>query len=301
MQAIILGARNLVAGPLARRLVAEGCAVTLCGRRRPLEAVDAPWQDFEGDWVVPPGARVFSLLPIWLLPPLIPRLKDAGWLVALSSASAVCYADSPDPEEQTLSARLRHAELQLIGAAAREKLPFTILRPTMIYGGGVDANLSAIVRFADRFGVFPLAGPAAGLRQPIHADDVAAAAVAAPRFAAARDRIFDIGGGEILAFRRLVERVLDAGGRQARLASMPTFLLKALFVLFGRPFRERYSTALFERMNRDQAVNIEPARKAFGFAPRALLPAPEDIPPRQVRRIIPAAVPGRGASARCGG
>ena len=313
MQAIILGAPTLVAGPLVRRLRAEGYSVTLCGRSPLPQPFDVAWSALDvtapGDWTAPEGSLVISSLPIWLLPPLIPRLKAARYLVAASSASAVCYADSPDPAEQDLSARLRISELRVIGAAAQVKLPFTILRPTMIYGGGVDANLSAILRFADRFGFFPLAGRAAGLRQPIHADDVAAAILAVPRFEQARDRIFDLGGGEVVRFRRMVEMVLEQAGRPVRLVSLPVPLLRTLYVLFGRSFRHRYSTAVFDRMNHDQAVKIDPARKAFGFAPRNLSLEPADIPPPQCRRLSVSEVVnrltpagwGRDASARYGG
>src|SRR3546814_18582512 len=87
----------------------------------------------------------------------------------------------------------------------------------MIYGQGREKNSSVMARFIRRFAFFPLFGSAQGLRQPIHAEDVAAACVVALQAPGAANRAYNLSGGETLAYRALVARVFAALGRPARL------------------------------------------------------------------------------------
>ena len=48
----------------------------------------------------------------------------------------------------------------------------------MIYGQGLDRNVSRAVKFIERFGIYPATLHADGLRQLVHADDLAVAALA---------------------------------------------------------------------------------------------------------------------------
>jgi len=75
--------------------------------------------------------------------------------------------------------RLMRAEAQLEQWAVERQIEWVILRPTLIYGYGRDMNISEIARFIQRFGFFPLIGGGAGLRQPVHSDDVIQACLSA--------------------------------------------------------------------------------------------------------------------------
>jgi len=43
-------------------------------------------------------------------------------------------------------------------------IEWVILRPTLIYGSGVDKSIEVMAKFIKRFGVFPLYGKGSGLR-----------------------------------------------------------------------------------------------------------------------------------------
>jgi nucleoside-diphosphate-sugar epimerase len=130
-------------------------------------------------------------LAAWLA--LQERVVARG-LVATSSMSA-SKRDSPVEADRALSARLRAGEAAVIAQCERLGIAWTILRPTMIYGAGLDRNLTPVARMARRTRVLPMP-QASGLRQPVHAEDVALAAIAAVRDGAAAGRIVEIGGGE---------------------------------------------------------------------------------------------------------
>jgi nucleoside-diphosphate-sugar epimerase len=116
-----------------------------------------------------------SLCPLWVTVELLDWLDSAGveQLAAVSSTSLVTKHRSGDPAERQLAARLARAEEALFNWAERRGVIATVLRPTMIYDGRSDNNVSAIAAWVRRCGWFPLCGSAEGLRQPVHADDVA--------------------------------------------------------------------------------------------------------------------------------
>jgi uncharacterized protein YbjT (DUF2867 family) len=135
--------------------------------------------------------------PIWVLPEHFSLLESCGLrrLLVLSSTSRFTKDDSSDVQEQAIAQRLADAEAQAQAWAASRGVEWVILRPTLIYGLGRDKNLCEMARFVRRFGFFPLLGAAQGLRQPIHAQDVASACLAALRAPAAANRAYNISGG----------------------------------------------------------------------------------------------------------
>jgi nucleoside-diphosphate-sugar epimerase len=278
----------MITPPLVQRLGAAGYQGHYLGRDPYPERFakrQSPffsWARFNaaepGDWMVPEGATVIATIPMTILRPLLPRLSGAGDIIAFSSTSAISYADSADPEERRFAATLLAAEQEVLAVAARCGARCTILRPTMIYGDGRDRTISSIVRFVDRFGLFPIAAPGRGLRQPVHADDLAAAAVAALQSDSARGQIFELSGADVLTFRDLVTSILLQTGRPVRILPLPARLLRWSFRLGGAFLPSGYLAGMFERMNIDQAFSHEAATRAFGYAPRGFRLSGEDIP-----------------------
>jgi len=128
-----------------------------------------------------------SFGPIWLLAPFLEqlalehpeRLHGLRGVIACSSSSAITKRFAANRFDRELVARLTTAEDQLIATCRRLELPCRILRPTLIYGRVgpyVDRNLSRLIGLMRRLPLLPL--PAhTGLRQPIHASQLAAVAL----------------------------------------------------------------------------------------------------------------------------
>ncbi|PTE26679.1 NAD-dependent epimerase/dehydratase family protein, partial [Staphylococcus equorum] len=55
----------------------------------------------------------------------------------------------------------------------RDKINITILRPTMIYGSSRDRNMNKLIKFIDRFPIYPIFGNGNNLMQPVNAKDLA--------------------------------------------------------------------------------------------------------------------------------
>lgn len=277
----VLGASGLVGECLLPMLERSGWEVSAFSRQPPgPPAGGIVWHETGGaTW--PPADFWICLAPVWVLPGYFDRLRQCGArrLVVLSSTSRFTKEGSSDRAEQEISRQLAEGESRLRTWAEGCGIEWVILRPTLIYGRGRDRNIAEIARFIRRFGFFPLLGDAAGLRQPIHAEDVAAACAAALASPAAANRAYDISGGETLPYREMVRRVFSALHRRTRLATIPLAVFRlAVACLRLLPRYRRWSAAMAERMSRDLVFDHADAARDLGFSPRPFRLAAEDLP-----------------------
>ncbi|HTK36632.1 MAG TPA: NAD-dependent epimerase/dehydratase family protein [Caulobacteraceae bacterium] len=271
---LVLGGTSLIGRFLLPRL-AEGARVAALSRDPPAEApagiawIKGALGDADLASRLPQAATVFSLSPIWLLPAALPTLLANGMtrLVAFSSTSLFTKQDSPDAHERTVAGRLAEGEAAAIASGAA----WTILRPTLIYAEGRDANVTRLARLIARFGVLPLAGRGEGLRQPVHADDLAEAALAAARAPAAANGAYDLPGGETLAYREMGARVFRALGKRPRLIAVPPLVWRMGLTL-ASPLLPGATAAMGVRMAEDLTFDGAPAARDFGWAPRPFRP-----------------------------
>lgn len=273
---LVLGATSLIGGHLLARLKAEDLDPVAFSRRPPSE--EACWiggdlKDADLDERLPVAATVFSLSPIWLLPPALPALKARGMerLIAFSSTSRFTKTDSPDAGERAVALELAGAEAAVETWCAANGVAWTILRPTLIYDEGHDENVSRIARLVRRFHLMPLSGRGEGLRQPVHAADLAAGALAAAHAPASRNRAYDLVGGETVTYRVMVDRVFEGLSKTPRSLPMPTWLFGLLMSL-AKPFYPGATTAMGTRMGQDLTFDSSDAVRDFGWAPRTFHP-----------------------------
>ncbi|MFT4179714.1 MAG: nucleoside-diphosphate sugar epimerase [Thermomonas sp.] len=194
-------------------------------------------------------------------------------VIAFGSTSADTKQDSSDAAEREVAASLRAAEARLFEVAQRRGIAATVLRPTLVYGLGRDANLSRIAALATRLHGFALPSDATGLRQPVHADDLAIAALACVDAPATHGRTYAVPGGDTMTYRDMVLRVLAALPARPRLFVLPPLLFRALLrVARMAGLASGFGDAALARMREDLAFDAEPARRDFGYAPRAFRP-----------------------------
>lgn len=224
------------------------------------------------DWI--------CVAPLWVLPACFPLLEAHGTkrIVALSSTSRFTKHGSSDAGEQEVARRLAQAEVEVQGWAEKHGVKWIILRPTLIYGGGRDKNITEIARFIRRFGFFPVFGKAQGLRQPIHADDVVAACLAALRNPRSDCRAYNISGGETITYREMVRRVFAAMGRSPRLLTVPMWAFRlSVMALQMAPRYRHWNVAMAERMNHDLVFDHGDVMTDLSFNPRPFHLIPEDL------------------------
>jgi nucleoside-diphosphate-sugar epimerase len=117
----------------------------------------------------------------------------------------------------------------------------------------------------------PLVGGAPGLRQPVHAEDLAIGAIAAAASSAAANRFYSLAGAETLAYREMIGRIFDGLRLPRRTISVPVFLWRAGFAL-ARPLFPGANVAMGLRMREDMTFDSTPAIRDFGWNPRPFKP-----------------------------
>ena len=291
----VLGATSIIGEYLLPILVEEGWDVVAFSRqvrytKQPLENCPIIWQlltksklsDISNVHQTEKQITYWiSLAPIWVLPEYFAMLLDYGakHVVAISSTSRFTKSVSSDPAEMELAECLAENEERLIAWTKKEKLTYIVLRPTLVYGLGRDKNVSVIAAFIRRFSFFSVFGAARGLRQPVHAQDVASGFVAALGARAAINRCYNISGGEVVTYREMICRIFSALGRKPRFMVFPLWIFRlAVFLLRIFPPFRHWSAAMAERMNQDIIFDHEDASRDLGFAPRPFRLSIEDIP-----------------------
>ena len=207
---LVCGASSQIGCFLLPELARTGATVLALSRTAQPGVAGATW--LQGALPQPPpaagvAASVCSFAPLdalarWIDAGAAPRLER---VVATSSMSAASKQASPVAAEREVSRRLREGEAALASACGRRGIAWTIFRPTLIYGAARDKSLTPLARRAMHWRVFGL--PAgSGLRQPVHAADVATVVLRALD-GGAEGRVLQIGGGERLTASAMFERV----------------------------------------------------------------------------------------------
>src|SRR4029079_6148504 len=123
----------------------------------------------------------------------------------------------------------------------------------------------------EKFGVMPLAGSGAGLRQPVHAEDLAIGAIRAASSESTKKKSHVLRGPDTITYREMTGRVFDGLGKPRRIISLPPMLWRAAFAL-ASPFLPNANVAMGNRMAKDMVFDASPAIQDFGWSPRGFRP-----------------------------
>jgi len=219
---------------------------------------------------------LFYTYVIQLLPSLLEDFRRRGVtrVIAFSSTSRFTKISSDDSGDLDTAQTLEAAELAVIETCQRLGMQWTILRPTMIYAGrNGDRNVRDIAKLITRFGFFPIFGNAKGLRQPVHAADLAEASMLLCENETTFNKSYNVGGGEVLTYKAMVERIFSAMNRKPRFLNTPIWLFKlAVFFAKKHPRFSHITTSMAKRMQYDMTFSFEDAANDFGYAPRNFFP-----------------------------
>ena len=237
--------------------------------------LQADIQDTYALGTLPSAKYLIHLAPLSILPPQIETFARIGIkrIIAFSSSSRHSKAESPIAAERAYAKRLDAAEQSLKYVSESCGIRWTIFRPTLIYGRDMDRNITLIRRLIRAIGVFPLLGNASGLRQPVHASDLAAACLSALDNPRSLDKAYDLSGGETLSYRAMVERIFESVNHQPRFVTIPVAMFgAAINVLAMIPRYRDFNIAMAQRMNEDLVYEHTEAASDFGYLPSRFTP-----------------------------
>jgi len=247
---LVLGARSQIGHFLLPRLINSGYPVSAASRRKVQSSAikELEWCELdlesEDEMNLPDGTKtVISLAPVWLLAARINEMADKGIqrLIFFSSTSRFTKLESSNDADSKLASRLAESEERLIKECQKRGVSWTLFRPTLVYGCGMDKNIFSIAGFIRRFGCFFMAGEGKGCRQPVHAD-------------------------------RMVSLVFELLGRKKRLFTINHSLLNTVTRMASMlPGLGHINPAMIERMEQDFCFDHSQAIRDFSYAPRGFL------------------------------
>lgn len=140
-----------------------------------------------------------------------------------------------------------------------EGIELVIVRPTLVYGPGVKANMRALIGAVARGMPLPLGG-IANARSLISVNNLADALRVCAVHAAAPGHAWVVADGPAVSTPRLVRAIAAASGRRARLLDVPLPLMRALGRLTGR-------ADAIDRVAGSLAVDDSGFRERLGWIP----------------------------------
>jgi len=198
--------------------------------------------------------------------------------VVFSSSSVETKLESDNSAEklhmQTMLAQ--ESDMRMVAKSNASKL--VIFRPTLIYGCGLDTNISRLAAWINRFGFMPVNGKAAGLRQPVHADDLAFAAVAALLEENSLPAVLTLSGGETLSYSEMLVRIFAAMKKPTRLIRLPQWLFIQMVRMAGVfGMGKGINSEMVKRQQADLVFDNQQARELLGYRPRSFSPSKGDF------------------------
>jgi len=166
-----------------------------------------------------------------------------------------------------------YADAQAIAEAEklieRSGVPYTIIRPTMIYGTSEDRNISKFIRLVRKSPIVPLPGGGKAVFQPVHVDDLAGCIMAALTNRSSAGKTYDVAGGSAHTLREIVGIIAELLGKRVLTVPVPIGLAAAAATLQEKLLpRPLISREQVERLREDKRYDWADAAKDLGFAPR---------------------------------
>jgi nucleoside-diphosphate-sugar epimerase len=147
-------------------------------------------------------------------------------------------------------------------------LDYTILRPTMIYGGIGDNNFFRMLNFIKKKGFFVIFGNGKNLIQPVHVDDVADAVTGVLENPLAYNKTYVICGKDALSYSNMLQTVKCVLGKNFKIIKLPINASKFAVNIYKKIVRKSdFSSDQIERMKIDKAYSFDEAGRDFGFSP----------------------------------
>ena len=279
---LVTGASSIIGQPVCHELASNDFSITEISRSSMHNVVSWDMLTGKGSELIAKkvagekdGFNLIHCAPIWFLPQHIEWLASLGLrrMIVFSSSSIEGKRDSKSQKEQQIVDTLKTAEDGVVNACEAANINLTIFRPTMIYGHGQGQNLAFIANVIRRFKCFPVVSQAMGLRQPVHADDLAKAVVQAIDNENTFAKKYTLSGAEALPYKDIVKRIFIAMGYTPRVIEINGTLYRfalRLAKLINKSLP--VDPAMVDRMQQDLNFNHDSATRDFGYKPSVFLP-----------------------------
>jgi NADH dehydrogenase len=161
------------------------------------------------------------------------------------------------------------AKWQAEQAVEQSGIPWTIFRPSIIFGPG-DGFISLLATLVKTAPVIPVVGAGRSLFQPIAVEEVAAAFVRALDDPATVGHIYELGGGKTYTYEELLNVVAERLGVSKPKVHVPTGLMKGVVRLSSplpKALRPPVTSEQLKMLAIDNATNRSATAALIGREP----------------------------------
>jgi nucleoside-diphosphate-sugar epimerase len=221
---------------------------------------------------------LISAGPMKLAQRFLRAINNPVTAIVFSSSSVETKLESHNALEKGQMQAMLAEEAELQKTAETNDSKLIIFRPTLIYGCGLDSNISRLATWIKRFGFMPVNGNANGLRQPVHADDLAIAAVTALQEKGQLPAVLTLSGGETLSYSEMLVRIFASMKKPPRLLRLPQWLFILMLrvaSVFG--LGRGVNDEMVKRQKLDLVFDDQLARDLLAYKPRSFSPTPADF------------------------
>lgn len=186
--------------------------------------------------------------------------NKVNWIIAIHTTGRYSKFKSASAEYIEIEDQL----LEL-----REKINITILRPTMIYGSKRDKNMNRLIKFIDRFPIYPIFGNGNNLMQPVNAKDLARSYIQViEKSEATKNENYNLSGKYPEKYKNLINTVSKYLNKKVIVIKLPIFLSYYL-VKFSRNIIPKFplNEEQVLRMKEDKDFTHLKATEDFGYNP----------------------------------
>lgn len=145
---------------------------------------------------------------------------------------------------------------------------YTIFRSAPVFGQGdqFTSSLASLLRIAPV--IFPVPGDGHSLVQPIWIDDLVACLNIALEDRAMINQVIEVGGGEYITFRDVLDLIMEATGIRKLLVNIQPAYLRMLTLWLEQTF-SRYPISMFwlDYLAADRTCPIDVLPRQFGVIP----------------------------------
>jgi len=151
------------------------------------------------------------------------------------------------------------AEIELARISSEAGMPFTVLRPPLMYGPGVKGNMATLIRLIKMLRWVPLGG-INNRRSLLAVKNLASAVATVLENPAAFGKTYLVSDGEQISTSDLARRLIDVFHPSAKLISLPEFFWKSMA-------RVPYLAARFDRLSGSLPLDSSLIESETGWKP----------------------------------
>ncbi|MFH4931094.1 NAD-dependent epimerase/dehydratase family protein [Staphylococcus cohnii] len=186
--------------------------------------------------------------------------NKVDWIIAIHTTGRYSKFKSASAEYIEIEDKL----LEL-----RDEINITILRPTMIYGSSRDKNMNKLIKFIDKFPIYPIFGNGKNLMQPVNAIDLARSYIQViENSEVTKNQNYNLSGKYPEKYKSLINTVSQYLNKKTVLIKLPIFFSYYFVKLFRKiipkfPLNEEQVL----RMKENKDFTHLKATEDFGYTP----------------------------------